>query len=183
INKDFFNSQETFERFKKKIINELRMLRGPNHDEVMFLVSEKQELYQGKYLEDAPDIILVPNVKYALSAKPSSKIFDIIREPILPGTHTSAPALEGIFMVRGPNVKVGYKVSTVNIWDVTPTILHILGLPIPQDMDGRVLRKIFDPSSPIVNKKVKHIDELEVARIMLKKRIKMIRRNIRNDST
>ena len=81
-------------------------------------------------------------------------------------------------MVKGPDIKVGRKISRVNIWDVAPTILHILGLPIPRDMDGKVLHEIFDPSSPIINKKIKHIDEVEVSRIMLKKRIKMIKRRM-----
>jgi len=28
--------------------------------------------------------------------------------------------------------------------DITPTVLHALGVPVPSDMDGRVLANIFD---------------------------------------
>jgi hypothetical protein len=30
--------------------------------------------------------------------------------------------------------------------DIAPTILHLLGVPIPDDMDGRVLSEILDPA-------------------------------------
>ncbi|MGC1121421.1 MAG: hypothetical protein WBA22_10045 [Candidatus Methanofastidiosia archaeon] len=33
--------------------------------------------------------------------------------------------------------------------DISPTILHILGLPIPDTMKGRVLTEIFEESSEI----------------------------------
>jgi arylsulfatase A-like enzyme len=36
-------------------------------------------------------------------------------------------------------------VVQASILDVTPTILYALGLPIPNDMDGRVLEEIFTP--------------------------------------
>ena len=29
--------------------------------------------------------------------------------------------------------------------DVTPTILHLAGLPVPKGLDGRVLEEIFTP--------------------------------------
>ena len=162
---------------KRKIIDELRVLKGPDHKRVLFLVCEKEKIYWGKYLDNAPDIILVPNVKYQLSAKPSNRIFTRIHEPLLPGTHTSAPALKGIFLGMGPGVKSGHKIENeVNIWDIAPTILHILGLPIPQDMDGKVLNEIFDSNSPIVNEKIRYV-KVDVAKIKLKQRLRTIKKS------
>ena len=31
--------------------------------------------------------------------------------------------------------------------DMAPTILHIMGLPIPSDIDGQVLMQMFEPES------------------------------------
>ena len=36
------------------------------------------------------------------------------------------------------------KNADANLVDVAPTILHILKVPIPKDMDGKVLREIFN---------------------------------------
>jgi hypothetical protein len=34
----------------------------------------------------------------------------------------------------------------LTITDLAPTILYALGLPIPEDMDGKVITQIFDPA-------------------------------------
>ena len=55
------------------------------------------------------------------------------------GTHR----LEGMLTVNGPHVQVGKQLDA-NIADVTPTVLAALGLPVPIDMEGRVLADLFD---------------------------------------
>ena len=47
--------------------------------------------------------------------------------------------LDGILFLRGPNIKKGYEIEEANIMDLAPTILHLFGLPVPEDMDGKVL--------------------------------------------
>jgi predicted AlkP superfamily phosphohydrolase/phosphomutase len=39
--------------------------------------------------------------------------------------------------VWGPDVRRGETLATRPIEDVTPTVLHLLGLPVDADMDGR----------------------------------------------
>ncbi len=29
--------------------------------------------------------------------------------------------------------------------DIAPTVLHLLGVPVPADMDGRILTELLDP--------------------------------------
>ena len=55
------------------------------------------------------------------------------------GTHR----VEGIFAAHGPNVPHG-KTIHAQIADVAPTLLAALGLRVPQDMEGQVLRQVFD---------------------------------------
>lgn len=50
---------------------------------------------------------------------------------------------EGVFIICGPGVKKGQKTPTAEIVDVAPTALHELGLPVPSDMDGRVIEAVF----------------------------------------
>jgi arylsulfatase A-like enzyme len=52
----------------------------------------------------------------------------------------------GILLVRGKTVKKKYVVKDAHIMDLAPTILHTMGLPVPDDMDGRVLSEIFEPN-------------------------------------
>jgi arylsulfatase A-like enzyme len=38
--------------------------------------------------------------------------------------------------------------DSAQILDLTPTILHAMGEPVPRDLDGRVLTEAFDAASP-----------------------------------
>jgi hypothetical protein len=46
----------------------------------------------------------------------------------------------GIFLMHGRGVVPG-DWGQASLMDVAPTVLHLLGVPVPDDMDGRVLQK------------------------------------------
>jgi tetratricopeptide (TPR) repeat protein len=53
--------------------------------------------------------------------------------------------LVGVFAARGPAIRKG-EVPTVTLYDIAPTLLYLLGLPVAQDMPGKVLEKAIDPA-------------------------------------
>jgi tetratricopeptide (TPR) repeat protein/predicted AlkP superfamily pyrophosphatase or phosphodiesterase len=59
----------------------------------------------------------------------------------------AGPAVEhrdyGVFAIAGPGIKKGQVVHGVSLLDVTPTILHLAGLPVGEDMDGKVVSQVF----------------------------------------
>lgn len=50
----------------------------------------------------------------------------------------------GIFIAAGPQVRRGVEVADASVLDITPTLLHYLGLPVAKDMDGKVLASVFE---------------------------------------
>ncbi len=50
---------------------------------------------------------------------------------------------DGIFVAAGPHVRRGLELPGASVLDLTPTVLHYLGLPVAKDMDGRVLERVF----------------------------------------
>lgn len=48
----------------------------------------------------------------------------------------------GIFTLTGPGVRQG-RLDTVSLYDIAPTVLHLLGLPGAVDMPGRILSEAF----------------------------------------
>jgi hypothetical protein len=54
--------------------------------------------------------------------------------------------MEGIFLARGPAVAKGALLSQISVLDVTPMLLYALGLPVPEDLEGRVRREVFESS-------------------------------------
>jgi len=53
---------------------------------------------------------------------------------------------EGVIIVWGKGILKNHPIRQASIYDVTPTILYLLGLPAGKDMDGDVLAEIIEPS-------------------------------------
>ncbi len=52
---------------------------------------------------------------------------------------------QGIFCGVGPAFSGGKQIQPLSLLDVTPAILHLLGLPVPDDLEGRVPLECFHP--------------------------------------
>ena len=58
--------------------------------------------------------------------------------------------MDGILVASGPAFRTGATPRDAELLDIAPTVLHLLGVPVPGDMDGRVLAELLDPSlSPV----------------------------------
>ncbi len=55
----------------------------------------------------------------------------------------------GIFVAKGPGIKKDEIVYGASLLDVCPTVLAALGLPVGEDMDGKVLINIFERPSRV----------------------------------
>ncbi len=145
-------------KFKKngninRLINRLKNAKDPETNERVFRkVCKREEVYKGKNIHKAPEIIFLPKPKYKAVYLPSNKI---VTEgfSIMPGDHTLFP--NGIFIISNKNSKKNFKLNA-KIIDIFPTILHIFNIPIPKDVDGRVLKKVFKEDSEIFKRKVKY---------------------------
>jgi hypothetical protein len=74
------------------------------------------------------------------------------RRPLMPAgrgpeERTGNHARDGILVLHGPDVRAGHTLQLAAIEDVGPTVLHLLGLPIDAEMDGRVLTEALDPAA------------------------------------
>ena len=78
------------------------------------------------FVKLAPDILLIPNGFYITSGF-SDKVFDNFK---MEAFHDQ----KGIFLAYGKRIKKDQRVDA-RIYDIAPTILHLFGLPIPNDMD------------------------------------------------
>ncbi len=59
--------------------------------------------------------------------------------PQLTGTHDIA----GVIIASGPAFRAAGPIEGATIFDITPTALAVMGLPVGEDMDGRVLTEII----------------------------------------
>jgi len=64
--------------------------------------------------------------------------------PTISGSHTNAPP--GVLIFRGPDVPRRQQALSLSGVDLGPTVLALLGIEIPLDMDGRVLQATLPPA-------------------------------------
>lgn len=61
------------------------------------------------------------------------------------GHHQGAPP--GIFVMNGPGIRKGQRLEKVSLYDVLPTLMASLNLPVSRDLDGRILEEAFCPQA------------------------------------
>jgi hypothetical protein len=49
----------------------------------------------------------------------------------------------GVLMMYGGPFRRGYEIEGASVYDIAPTVLYLLGLPVPEDIPGRVLKEAF----------------------------------------
>lgn len=137
-----------YKEIRNRIISELKGLRSPTTGEnALRYVLKKEDVYWGPFLHLAPDIVLVPDRYFINLGTHGGTLFD---DKTILNDHE----LEGIFLAYGPHIKKGLKIDAAKIYDIAPTILHIFGLPIPMDIDGRVLKEIFEDGSDFARRDI-----------------------------
>ena len=56
---------------------------------------------------------------------------------------------DGVLLLYGPGIRRGHRLESSHVLDVFPTVLALLGLPVPEDAEGRVLEGAFEtPPDP-----------------------------------
>ncbi|HKW03767.1 MAG TPA: alkaline phosphatase family protein [Nitrososphaerales archaeon] len=120
------------------------------------IVYTKDKIYSGPFYDEAPDIIYFDSswLCYPMRVFEFGNKKLIAPNPIYTGAHR----MEGIFIAAGEDVR-NQSLDNLNLVDMTPTILHIMGLNIPTDMDGRVLDQIFREESEYMKYRARYFEE------------------------
>jgi predicted AlkP superfamily phosphohydrolase/phosphomutase len=138
---------EEDEAFQNYLIQKLYTLKDPKDETpVIKKVYKREEIFWGPYIHEAPDLLIHMREDYVMVEKftEDDKLFGTPMEWLseISGGHRS----EGLFIMSGPNVRKGITLGDLDIWDVMPNALYSLGLPIPSDIDGKLLTEAFTKS-------------------------------------
>jgi hypothetical protein len=68
----------------------------------------------------------------------------------------------GILIAYGPQVVPGVSIQGASIGDLAPTLTHMMGLPVPSTMEGRVLAEILSTQNPVQYHDVESQDPLQM---------------------
>lgn len=69
---------------------------------------------------------------------------------------------EGILLASGSDIASDRSLSQPTLYDLAPTVLHLLGHPIPDDIDGTVQSQLFDEGSPVARADIRAMSGQEI---------------------
>jgi predicted AlkP superfamily phosphohydrolase/phosphomutase len=138
---------DPYERVRDRIIETFEQLRDPATGEpVVQWARRREQLYSGGHLEEAPDVVVLFDPRYK-GASGLGEAFEQVPGQIL-DSYSGVHAMEGVFAIAGAGVRRGVDLGARQIVDVAPTLLALLGLPVPSDTDGAVMSEaLTDPAA------------------------------------
>ena len=128
----------------EKIKERLMMLKHPETGEPLVeKVYGREDLYNGPLIEMGPDLtVVLKDWNYRTIGLHEFTTHKTISPAFGP---TGDHRLEGMIVGVGPAFELGASPNGACLLDIAPTILHLLGVPVPDDMDGRVLTELLKP--------------------------------------
>lgn len=128
---------EDYENICHKIISLLQELKDKNGNKVFSAVKQAKDVYQGKSLKGAPDIILIPT-SYGTMVQHKFGNGHLYGSPEQNGMHRQ----EGFYVISGENINKNLY-QKAKLEDIVPTILVLLGIDsLPPHIEGNAVKII-----------------------------------------
>lgn len=160
--------QDEYEALKSEIVGSLRNLKSDIGKDVQVEVFDTKGIYWGPYVQHAPDIIFTIDDWRCVV---NEQRFDdaLFKDEPYSNRHTGSHRMNGIFLAYGPDIRnTREELNGLKIYDIAPTLLHMFGVPIPRDVDGRVLREVFKETSEIAHRPIKYQMQVEGEKVKAK---------------
>ena len=115
-----------------KMRQQLLDFRDPRDGKPVFLDATLNKLRGKSFVEPCPDITLKLRDGGFVSILAQDQV--VVQRELVDGTHNPA----GIFVGFGPMFRSGIALDALNILDMAPLMLTLLGVPVPRDLEGRL---------------------------------------------
>jgi predicted AlkP superfamily phosphohydrolase/phosphomutase len=129
-------------RMMDKIEARLKELKNPETGEPLVeKVLRREDLYEGPLRGMGPDMtVVLKDWNYRTIGLHEFTTHKTICPSFGP---TGDHRMEGMIVGVGPAFEPGASPDGASLLDIAPTVLHLLGVPVPEDMDGRVLSELL----------------------------------------
>ncbi len=162
-------TNDEYDEVVELIISKLKLLKDPDdNSSAVDQVHKKEDLFHGNFQDKAPDLLVawrdyVYFSKATLGAKEETVFGSLFNIDSSDFEYSGTHRLNGIFLCKGKDIKKNTSINGAKIYDIAPTILHLMGMPVPDDMDGKVLNEIFTDEhikdNPVTTCKSKYTEE------------------------
>lgn len=159
----FFSDKMSKERIDE-LCEDLKQQVHPQTGKPLVDALYTTEVYgTGPYAPREPHLIILPTdgITFRMSLG-NKRFWDEASK--MRGTHQK----DGVLYAYGAGIKQGFNAPHAEIYDIVPTVLQSMGLPLPHAFDGRVLDELFVEKQP-TKSAAENGAERGVARRKLKK--------------
>jgi predicted AlkP superfamily phosphohydrolase/phosphomutase len=151
-----------YEKLRNEIINYLREIKDPESNELIVKnIYKWEDIYGENAVNDPLDIIFDLKEEYGAQEllQPPDGVKNLLKSRNQPLTYISKPGFydwmgdhlpNGVLFIHGNNIKSNLKIDA-SVLDIVPTILALMNIPIPNNLDGNVIEEVFI-KKPKVNK-------------------------------
>jgi len=132
---------EASELARSRILHALRDVVDPETGRpVVSAAFRREEVLSGPWVHLAPDILFsVGDGPYLPTGKLDS---EVVVGPAPAGESSGRHRPDGLFVAVGPHVRPG-PLADARITDIMPTVMHLLELPVPEELDGQVMQSLL----------------------------------------
>jgi predicted AlkP superfamily phosphohydrolase/phosphomutase len=132
-----------YENLRREIMSKLLDLKDPlSGQKVIKKVFKKEDIIDGKFASLAPDIYFLWNKDYFFMGERQRRILrgyqsnnEVFTQHNWSGQHDP----EGILIINGPHIKKNNTINGAKIIDIAPTVMYLMGLNVPANMEGKVV--------------------------------------------
>jgi predicted AlkP superfamily phosphohydrolase/phosphomutase len=130
-------SMEELPGLKAELKTKLAKIRDPTGRVMDNRVFEPEEVY-GVALGDKPDLMVYfDNLDWRSAGTIGHDSLYLSENDI--GPDDSVHSMEGVFVYKGPTGRRQGNIDGLRAIDICPTILRLLNVPVPQDMEGKAI--------------------------------------------
>lgn len=134
--------------FRQELAERLAEIKIPETGQPLISqIYSPEELYSGPAVADAPDLVFdaYDAPYHVLSTYGRGATVDQARNRyfISDVRECGKHIRDGVFIFSGPAFGRGAATARPTVMDVAPTLLHLHGVPVPEDFDGQVLAEAF----------------------------------------
>jgi len=136
---DIFLSPQITEEQVAELCADLKRQVDPKNGKPLIDAIYTNEVYgTGPYALSEPHLLLLPNegITFRLELG-NTRLWEDL------GKSFGAHHKDGVLYAYGGPFKQGYKAAHTEIYDIVPTLLRAMELPLPHAFDGRVLDELF----------------------------------------
>lgn len=132
---------KNYDSFKKQITADLKAIKGPKGERWDTKVYTPEEIYPNG-IGDYPDLtVYFDDLNWRSAGTLGYNSYYLPEND--KGPDDAVHSHHGIFIYFDPKRKMGGKrIEDISLLDFTPTILKIMNIPVPSDMEGKTVKEV-----------------------------------------